>query len=137
VNHSSDVDDQEEPAEVTQPLTDADMPDLDDMDETGDYAVFLSPQVSDQLRTRALRQLFRMPGLAVRDGLDDYDDDFTQLPKLGNIVTHEMRRMLARETAREDNSLPVDSAGSDPEEMPEIQQADITPEDNDNPQGKV
>lgn len=96
-------DTEESPLEP-QALADDDMPDLDSMDEDSDYSAFLSPKVSDQLRARALRQLFRLPALGVRDGLDDYDDDFTQMPKLGNAVTHEMRRMLAREVVREDNN---------------------------------
>lgn len=78
-------------------LTDEDMPDPDSMDEDDDYSVFLSPGVSDQLRARALRRFFSAPRFNLRDGLDDYDDDFTALPGLGGMVTHEMRRMLERE----------------------------------------
>jgi len=79
------------------PLTDEDMPPVDSLDDKSDYAPFMSPGVSEPLRTQALRKLFHLPGLHVPDGLDDYDDDFTQFAKLGNIVTHEMERMLVRE----------------------------------------
>lgn len=77
--------------------TDADMPPVDSLDEKSDYAAFMSSGVSEQLRAQALRKLFHLPGFHVPDGLDDYDDDFTQFAKLGNIVTREMERMLLRE----------------------------------------
>lgn len=129
---------QDESSEMPRALTDADMPDLDSMDESSDYSGFLSPQVSDQLRTRALRQLFRLPGLGVRDGLDDYDDDFTQMPTLGNVVTHEMRRMLARELSREDNeSAPVETAGRETDDVVESPDAGEVSENNEKPQGAV
>jgi hypothetical protein len=78
-------------------LTDADMPAVDSLDEKSDYAAFMSPGVSEKLRALALRKLFHLPDFHVPDGLDDYDDDFTQFAKLGHIVTREMERMLVRE----------------------------------------
>ena len=78
-------------------LTDADMPPVDSLDEKSDYAAFMSPGVSEKLRALALRKLFHLPDFHVPDGLDDYDDDFTQFAKLGHIVTREMERMLVRE----------------------------------------
>jgi hypothetical protein len=83
-------------------LTDADMPAVDSLDEKSDYAAFMSPGVSEHLRARALRKLFHLPDFHVPDGLDDYDDDFTQFAKLGDIVTREMERMLARESRAAD-----------------------------------
>ena len=84
-----------EEAEQYQP-DDTDMPALESLDEDSDYSGFMSPKVSDGLRTLALRQLFRGSTFGVRDGLDDYDDDFTQFAKLGDVVTAEMRRQVAR-----------------------------------------
>jgi Protein of unknown function (DUF3306) len=75
---------------------DSDMPALETLDEDSDYSGFMSPKVSDGLRTLALRQLFRGSMFNIRDGLDDYDDDFTQFAKLGDVVTAEMRRQMAR-----------------------------------------
>jgi len=83
-----------EPAPV---LTDDDMPPVDSLDERSDYAAFLSPGVSEYLRAQALRKLFKLPGMHLPDGLDDYDDDFTQFADLGKTITHEMQRMLNRE----------------------------------------
>ena len=78
-------------------LTDDDMPPVDSLDERSDYAAFLSPGVSEHLRAQALRKLFKLPGMHLPDGLDDYDDDFTQFADLGKTITHEMQRMLNRE----------------------------------------
>jgi hypothetical protein len=44
-----------------------------------------------------LRKLFKLPGMHLPDGLDDYDDDFTRFAELGKTITHEMQRMLDRE----------------------------------------
>jgi hypothetical protein len=78
-------------------LTDEDMPPLDALDENSDYAAFMSPGISETLRKQALRKLFHLPGLHVSDGLDDYDEDFSRFAGLGNVITHEMKRMLERE----------------------------------------
>jgi len=72
-------------------LTDEDMPSVDSLDENSDYAGFMSSGVSDKLRKVALRKLFAGAGFNIRDGLDDYDDDFTSFPPLGDIVTSDMK----------------------------------------------
>ena len=84
-----------------QELTDADMPPLDSLDSDSDFSVFMSPKVSEQLRTQALRKLFHLPAFNVTDGLNDYDEDYTQFAGLGNVVTQEMQRMLKRELEAE------------------------------------
>jgi hypothetical protein len=78
-------------------LTDADMPPLESLDKDSDYSVFMSPGVSEQLRTLALRKLFHLPAFNITDGLNDYDEDYTQFASLGGVVTHEMKRLLKRE----------------------------------------
>ena len=77
------------------------LPDLDSLDEDSDYSAFLSPEVEASVRRVALRKLFGLPCFAVRDGLDDYDDDFGSFEGLGDIVTHEMKRLAAQELARQ------------------------------------
>ncbi len=55
-----------------------DLPDPDTLDADGDFTVFLGDNVPEALRRRALRRLWRLdPVLANLDGLNDYDDDFT------------------------------------------------------------
>ena len=46
-------------AEEKPALTDADMPDLDTLNENSDYSGFMSEGVSDEIRNLALRKLFR------------------------------------------------------------------------------
>jgi hypothetical protein len=92
-------------------VSDADMPPVDSLDEKSDYAAFMSPGVSEQLRAQALHKLFHLPGFHVPDGLDDYDDDFTQFAKLGDIVTREMERMLLRERQAADATEAVSEPG--------------------------
>lgn len=75
---------------------DSDMPPVDSLDEDSDYSGFMSPNVSDELRNLALRKLFGSGAFNQRDGLDDYDDDFTSFEKLGDVITAEMRHQMAR-----------------------------------------
>ena len=54
------------------------LPDPDTLDAKADFTVFLKDNVPEALRRRALRRLWRLdPVLANLDGLNDYDDDFT------------------------------------------------------------
>ena len=85
-------------------LTDADMPSIESLDADSDYSPFMSPGVSEQLRTLALRKLFHQPAFNITDGLNDYDEDFTGFTSLGDTVTHEMKRMLKRELEAADRA---------------------------------
>lgn len=81
-------------------LTDADMPPIESLDENSDYSGFLSPEVSEGLRKLALRKLFHLPSFNVRDGMDDYDGDYTEFAGLGNLVTADMKHALEVEAKR-------------------------------------
>lgn len=83
-------------AEAERPITDADLPDLDELDENSDYSMFMAAGVSADKRRMALRKLFRSPKFNVTDGLDDYCEDFTKFDPLGSIVTAEMRHHAER-----------------------------------------
>ena len=113
-----------------QELTDADMPPIDSLDSDSDFSVFMSPGVSEELRTEALQKLFHQPAFNVTDGLNDYDEDYTSFPGLGGIVTREMKRMLKRELKRELE------AGNAVETAPETEvpaETDIIEDNNDEP----
>ena len=77
------------------------LPSLDSLDAHSDYSGFLSPEVDREIRRLALRKLFHLPSFNLRDGLDDYDDDFTQFAKLGDIVTRDMRYRMEVDARRE------------------------------------
>ncbi len=86
-------------------LTDEDMPDLEMMTADSDYTGFLSPGVSDKLRKLALRKLFHSDVFNIRDGLDEYDGDYTQFEKLGDIVTADMHHQIELEAQRKAKQL--------------------------------
>ena len=111
-------------------LTDADMPSIESLDQDSDFSVFMSPKVSEQLRTQALRKLFHLPAFNITDGLNDYDEDYTQFAGLGGVVTHEMKRLLKREleakaasgeavqpVAQEEAPLPEDDVAENDADM--------------------
>ena len=75
-------------------LTDADMPDIETLTEDSDFSGFMSAGVSDELRNLALRKLFQAPVFNIRDGLDEYDGDYTYFEKLGDIVTCDMKHQI-------------------------------------------
>ena len=84
---AAEVDAESKPADDVQPdpeLTDAevlaalDLPDPDTLMSADDVKRFMAKAVPEHLRRRALRKLWRMnPVLACLDGLNDYDDDYT------------------------------------------------------------
>ncbi len=84
-------------------LTDEDMPPLETLDEHSDFSGFMSPGVSQGLRKLALRKLFSSAGFNIRDGLDDYDDDFTSFEPLGDLITSDMKHQaeMAEKRKRE------------------------------------
>jgi hypothetical protein len=54
----------------------------------------MSSGVSDELRNLALRKLFHASVFNIRDGLDEYDEDYTSFEKLGDIVTSDMKHQI-------------------------------------------
>ena len=102
--------------------TDADMPTLDSLTYDSDYSDFLSPGVSEQLRKLALRKLFHNDVFNIRDGLDEYDDDFTHFEKLGDIVTSDMRHQMEMEARRRAEQLLEDESPSTDDSSLEAQE---------------
>jgi hypothetical protein len=100
------------PAETeaeTPVLTDADMPPIESLDEDSDYSAFMSEGVSDELRNLALRKLFKAPVFNIRDGLDEYDEDYTYFEKLGDIVTCDMKHHIEMKEQREREALALEA----------------------------
>jgi len=96
---TEDLQEQVETEEEQQPeLTDADMPDIDSLNEESDYSQFMSPGVSDALRQMALRKMFQLPEFNIRDGLNDYDEDFSNFKVLSEAAASEIRNWLDEKT---------------------------------------
>ena len=132
--------------------TDADMVALDTLDANSDYAPFMSEGVSSELRKAALKKPFFSGKFAARDGLDDYDDDFTHFEPLGDTITSDMKFHARRkekdrlakleqerlaleaqeqavsETAESDGADPVETPGSD-NSAPERVESEQVPTD--------
>lgn len=120
---------------VVPPPCDEDMPPLESLNEDSDYTGFLSPNVSEALRKKALRKLFSATVFNHVDGLDDYDDDFTSFEPLGDIVTSDMKHAMEMEAKRKlEEALNADSENAaeqtepSPEEDAEVAEAELQSE---------
>ena len=96
-------------------LTDADMPDIESLDADSDFSGFMSEGVSDELRNLALRKLFRAPVFNIRDGLDEYDEDYTSFEKLGDIVTSDMKHRIEMQEQKLREKLAAESEATEDE----------------------
>lgn len=100
-------------------LVDADMPPIESLTATSDISGFLSKGVSATLRKAALRHVFRQSSYNVRDGLNDYDGDFTSFEPLGDTVTSDMKFHAAR---KEKARVEAEMAASEEEARLEAEQ---------------
>lgn len=96
----------------------AKLPDIESLDETSDFAPFMAKGVPEILRRRALRKLWRLnPLFANLDGLNDYDEDFTDAANvLSEIKTIYKvgKGMISEETAEKTAEKTVEeTAGAD------------------------
>jgi len=103
-------------------LSDADMEPVEELTENSDFSKFMSPGVSDELRNLALRKMFQAPSFNIRDGLDEYDEDYTSFEKLGDIVTADMRHQMEMEAKRKLEAEEKEVAEAEP--MPDKQDLD-------------
>ena len=78
-------------------LTDADMPDIETLGEDSDFSGFLSEKVSAYLRRKALQKLFHLPEFNLRDGLNEYDEDYSTFVPLGDTITYQMKQFIERQ----------------------------------------
>lgn len=64
-----------------------DLPDPETLTASDDVAVFMRKSVPTRLRNLALRRIWRLdPVLANLDGLNDYDDDYTDAAMMAGVV---------------------------------------------------
>ncbi len=81
--------------------TDEDMPDLETLNEDSDFSGFMSNGVSESLRKLALQKLFHGKSYNLRDGLDEYDGDYTSFEKLDpSVITCDMQHKLEIEAKK-------------------------------------
>jgi len=106
-------DQQQSEAQEEPELTDVDMEPVEELTENSDFSKFMSPGVSDELRNLALRKMFQVPYFNIRDGLDEYDEDYTTFEKLGDIVTADMRHQMEMEAKSKLEAEEKEVAGAD------------------------
>ena len=106
-------------------LTDADMPDIASLNEDSDFSGFMSAGVSDKLRNLALRKLFKAPVFNIRDGLDEYDEDYTYFEKLGDIVTCDMKHQIEMQEQKLREAQAAETEAAEQEEIAEIEDDDM------------
>jgi hypothetical protein len=77
------------------------MPDVETLNEDSDFSGFMSTGVSETLRKMALQKLFHGKSYNVRDGLDEYDGDYTSFEKLDpSVITCDMKHILEVEAEK-------------------------------------
>ena len=119
----------------TKILADEDMPPIESLTEHSDFSGFLSPGVSEGLRKMALRKLFNSATFNIRDGLDDYDDDFRNFAALGDLITCDMKHQmeLAEERKRRAAEAEAHSESAETEQAADDEtQADSDPRAQEN-----
>ena len=74
-----------------------DLPPIDGLDKDSDYTPFLGDGVPEKLARAAMRKLWRSdPIFAFRDGLDDYDGDYTIVETIAKAVTSKAGKAKAK-----------------------------------------
>ncbi len=70
-------------------------------------AELLTSEVSESLKKAALKKLFLSPEFNVRDGLDDYDDDYHNLTSLSEEVADTLRNWIADKEEEVEENLHI------------------------------
>jgi hypothetical protein len=100
------------------------MPDIGTLGEDSDFTGFMSPGVSDELRNLALRKLFHAPVFNIRDGLDEYDEDYTSFEKLGDIVTCDMKHQIEVQERKRREALELEEQARAEAELEDVEDMD-------------
>ena len=127
--------------EAMEPVKVEELPDIDSLDDNSDFSMFLREGVPDVLRRKALRKLWRVnPVLANLDGLNDYDEDFTDAAKVveGLKTLYQVGKgvVLPEEEAVADDKTVDDNDGGDSGEDVDEPIADLAAQEDGGPDGE-
>src|SRR5690554_1415852 len=109
-------------------VSDEELPDPESLPPGSDFSRYLQEGVSQALRRRALRRLWQADHYGVRDGLDDYDDDYSQLEPLAREAAERLRHRGRRVNDFLDQEEEAAEASTGQEGAPE-EPLDATPPD--------
>lgn len=116
-------------------LTDADMPDLDTLDERSDLSMFLAGKVSQTLRMKALTKVFHSATYNQVCLCAEYAEDYTNFVPMGDIVPHDLEQAIAREAGKLMNRLSAQGLEITPEAARERVAAEFRGEPGARPAG--
>ncbi|MEZ8345397.1 DUF3306 domain-containing protein [Vibrio splendidus] len=94
-------------------------------------AQLLVSEASESVKKAALRKLFLSEEFNVRDGLDDYDDDYSNLKSLSEGVAETLRDWVKDKT--EEDTTPEEGQvidNKDKNSVPETSESDLEVSDN-------
>ena len=121
-------------------LSDEDMPELTALTSQSDISIFFNRGVSNALRSAALKTIFQLPQYNIRDGLNDYDEDYTYFEPLGDTVTCDMKfhkerkEREAREAEEREALLAEQEAADRADEVTEDESPDTESQESDTAQ---
>ncbi len=90
------------------------LPALESLTLSSDFTAFLRPEVDDNLRRAALKQLFRDPRFNIMDGLDTYIDDYTRADPIAPDVIADLLSRGFPAAPEESAPPPVGAAPIEP-----------------------
>jgi hypothetical protein len=65
-----------------------DLPDIDTLDKDSDFSLFMRKGTPEHLKKLALKKLFHSdPAFSVLDGLNDYDEDYSMIGMVAEVVS--------------------------------------------------
>ena len=91
------------------------LPSVDSLDFHSDFTAFLRPEVDENLKRAALKQLFRDPRFNVMDGLDTYIDDYT---KADPIAPEMLKDLMQRFSMAAAPASPLPPGDAPADEVP-------------------
>ncbi|MDV6319214.1 DUF3306 domain-containing protein [Chromohalobacter sp. HP20-39] len=98
---------------------DEQLPEPEKLGAEDDFRAFMLPGVGELLKRRALRRMFKVGNYNVRDGLDDYDEDYSQLMRMMPEVSARMRQWLREEQEPQDSEQHDDTQTLQPDMVAE------------------
>lgn len=125
------------PLPIEEGSLDDQLPDPDTLGPGSDFKAFMAPGVSVGLRRRALRRLFAIGNYNVRDGLDDYDHDYSQMKTLAEGASETIRQWTKRaaDALEEDTEGTQQTQDSELEPTQEIAQTSPEPDEDESESG--
>ena len=91
------------------PAAPPELPSIDSLNFHSDFTAFLRPEVDENLKRAALKQLFRDPRFNVMDGLDIYIDDYTKPDPIAPDVLKDLLQRFSMAAAPPSPSPPGDA----------------------------